>query len=115
MIMGWAKYAEDNYEIILERQRGIEERQIIEGAFSNRTSLQPQAISVSYRMTCDNKSTYCSPKKNDVYLCCKDCGRVFTFTADAQQFFELKGWVAPKRCKVCRNHKKALAAKVSLY
>lgn len=34
---------------------------------------------------------------------CKDCGQEFTITAGEQSFFHSKGYVLPKRCKVCRK------------
>lgn len=47
--------------------------------------------------------------KNKI-LVCVDCGDEFEFTAKDQQFFEEKGFSAPKRCKSCRAKKKAQRA-----
>jgi CxxC-x17-CxxC domain-containing protein len=39
---------------------------------------------------------------------CADCGQEFTFTASEQAFYAEKGFTdAPKRCKVCRQARKA--------
>ena len=43
----------------------------------------------------------------DLQLTCNDCGRDFTFTAADQQFFQERGYSTPKRCKPCRQAKKA--------
>jgi hypothetical protein len=44
------------------------------------------------------------------FLRCCDCGEEFTFTVDAQQYWELKGYLDdPRRCKECfRLHKAQL-------
>lgn len=38
---------------------------------------------------------------------CQDCGQEFVFTERDQEFFAEKGFVDPKRCKPCRDKKKA--------
>jgi CxxC-x17-CxxC domain-containing protein len=43
----------------------------------------------------------------DQQLTCSDCGQDFTFTAADQQFFSERGFSTPKRCKPCRQAKKA--------
>uniref|UniRef100_E6QI66 Uncharacterized protein n=1 Tax=mine drainage metagenome TaxID=410659 RepID=E6QI66_9ZZZZ len=43
----------------------------------------------------------------DLQLTCSDCGRDFTFTAADQTFFQERGYSTPKRCKPCRQAKKA--------
>jgi DNA replicative helicase MCM subunit Mcm2 (Cdc46/Mcm family) len=40
-------------------------------------------------------------------LTCADCGREFAFSAEEQRFFREKGFEPPKRCKECRQAKKA--------
>jgi hypothetical protein len=39
--------------------------------------------------------------------CVGDCGGTFTFTAGEQEFYSDKGMSEPKRCKPCRDKKKA--------
>ena len=44
----------------------------------------------------------------DKTLTCIDCGNEFTFTAGEQEFYKEKGLEnEPKRCKECRDKKKA--------
>lgn len=43
----------------------------------------------------------------DKSLTCQDCGQAFTFSADDQEFFALKGYTEPKRCPSCRQARKA--------
>jgi len=44
----------------------------------------------------------------DKTIICVDCGAEFTFTADEQQRFAEKGFTnEPKRCKTCRDARKA--------
>lgn len=44
---------------------------------------------------------------NDLTIKCIDCSRDFYFTERDQNFFKEKGFSNPKRCKNCRNKKKA--------
>ena len=46
----------------------------------------------------------------DKTLKCIDCGKEFIFTARDQEFFAQKGFSEPKRCKECRDAKKAAKA-----
>lgn len=44
----------------------------------------------------------------DKTIKCVDCGTEFTFTARDQEFYHEKGFTnEPKRCKQCREKKKA--------
>ena len=44
----------------------------------------------------------------DKTIKCLDCGTEFTFTARDQEFYAEKGFTnEPKRCKACRDKKKA--------
>ncbi len=44
----------------------------------------------------------------DKTLVCKDCGNEFVFTAGEQAFYKEKGLDnEPKRCKECRDKRKA--------
>lgn len=45
----------------------------------------------------------------DKTLVCKDCGQEFVFTVGEQAFYKEKGLDnEPKRCKECRDKRKAL-------
>ena len=43
----------------------------------------------------------------DQELQCADCGQMFTFTAEDQEFYSQKGYSTPKRCPACRAARKA--------
>lgn len=43
----------------------------------------------------------------DQTLNCKDCKTDFVFTASEQKFYTDKGFQTPKRCKACRDLRKA--------
>ena len=43
----------------------------------------------------------------DRTLTCQDCSQSFTFSADDQEFFAMKGYTEPKRCPSCRQARKA--------
>ena len=40
-------------------------------------------------------------------LTCVDCGREFAFSAGEQDYYRERGYTPPKRCKDCREAKKA--------
>jgi hypothetical protein len=44
----------------------------------------------------------------DKELTCSDCGGKFLHSAKDQEFFAEKGFSEPKRCKSCRQAKKAV-------
>ncbi len=49
-----------------------------------------------------------SGESQDKVLTCADCGQEFTWSAAEQAFFKEKGFTnEPKRCKDCRDAKKA--------
>jgi hypothetical protein len=43
----------------------------------------------------------------DKLLECVDCGQSFTFSAGEQEFYQQRGMTEPKRCKPCRQARKA--------
>ena len=46
-------------------------------------------------------------EKKDITITCKDCHKDFSFTTGEQEFYEERGYTAPKACKDCRDAKKA--------
>ena len=45
-----------------------------------------------------------SIRKNNVkQIVCVECGEVFEFTANEQEFYKNNGFAEPKRCKTCRK------------
>ncbi len=49
----------------------------------------------------------------DQQLECADCGQVFTFSAEDQEFYAQKGYSTPKRCSGCRAARKASSSNSS--
>lgn len=43
----------------------------------------------------------------DKKIICKDCGQEFIFTVNDQEFYQSHDFTEPKRCKACREIKKA--------
>lgn len=43
----------------------------------------------------------------DQTITCVDCAQTFPFTERDQEFYKEKGFQTPKRCKPCRDIKKA--------
>ncbi|HEY3325421.1 MAG TPA: zinc-ribbon domain containing protein [Planctomycetota bacterium] len=48
-----------------------------------------------------------SDATGDKTVTCVDCGAQFTFTARDQQFYQERGYQAPRRCKTCRDKRKS--------
>ena len=40
-------------------------------------------------------------------LQCVECGKIFEFSGEDQEFYAKKGYSAPKRCPECRENRKA--------
>lgn len=45
-------------------------------------------------------------KDRTKHIVCVECGEVFEFTANEQEFYEKNGFKEPKRCKSCRKIRK---------
>ena len=102
--MGWAKYAEDNYEIHLERiyyqsEKAQETRFQI-------TTVIPSVVPAKVEISVQSSKV---PECKDRTIECCDCGKRFLFTTGEQKFFASHQLHTPKRCKACRqiNKKKA--------
>lgn len=42
----------------------------------------------------------------DIKIKCQDCGEEFIFNTAEQKFYEEKGFIPPKRCRLCRQNRK---------
>lgn len=51
----------------------------------------------------------------DRTLTCQDCGQSFTFSADDQEFFAVKGYTEPKRCPDCRQARRSDRGRTESY
>lgn len=49
-------------------------------------------------------------EKETITTICRDCSEEFTITGSEQNFYEEKGFDLPKRCKKCRDARKAANA-----
>ncbi len=99
--MGWAKYYEDNLEIMYERlaARGsLKEEAEIRLVCTSILPKKKIMVEINEDFFVSHNNQY-----KDKYIICKDCGRVFTFTANAQKHYAYKEWKEPKRCKCCRE------------
>lgn len=99
--MGWAKYYEDNTEIMHERKTAMqycipktEIRVACTGFFSSANVI----VEIKEEPIVLQKAEY-----TDRYIICKDCGRQFLFSARSQKYFHAMDWSDPKRCKCCRS------------
>ena len=111
--MGWAKYAEDNYEIATERL-------YMRGGSSKYVSLEPSHITTRPVMKSveTNKYTPCGSLKNNLIVHveivslnrrsggrkyrCEQCGNCFVLTDRAQYYYRIKGVSTPGTCLQCK-------------
>lgn len=109
--MGFAKYLEDNIEIMLERQfmNVNQDEKTAVKILDSTNFFSLKNVVIKMKSEQQNPASICNDiKYTDKYIVCKDCGRKVLFSADSQKYFESKGRDAPKRCKKCRNYRNAL-------
>lgn len=97
--MGWAKYAEDVFELVSEREKQLNQKTIdaeikIAVCFENPKSFDEK------KQTADGNVEY-----SDIKIVCRDCGKKFLFPIKSQRYFDKQEWEYPKRCKCCREHR----------
>lgn len=101
--MGWAKYYEDNVEIMYDRQATIasqSQETSIKLVCAEVLPITKIIVEIKEERIVHERDEY-----NDKFIVCKDCGRKFLFTANAQKHYDKMGWDDPKRCKECRNYR----------
>lgn len=101
--MGWAKYAEDNYEIHLERIYYQSEK-VQEPRFQI-TTVIPSVVPAKVEITVQSSK---APENKKRTIECCDCGKRFLFTTGEQKFFASHQYQPPKRCKACRQRNKLM-------
>lgn len=104
--MGWAKYAEDDYEIVLERLDHMANR---DNLYIGTAIFPPIACPVGISTEInyyEEQATTTKVKYKDKKLYCQDCGNKFVFSAGEQRFYEKKGLHQPERCRTCRETNK---------
>lgn len=107
--MGLAKYYEDNIEIMFDRLYMMGNYQYTgEIKFDSSTKNTPfEKESIIIYDELKRKKQNPKHKYKDKYIICRDCGKLFLFSAHSQKYFASKGWESPKRCKCCRDFKNA--------
>ena len=94
--MGWAKYCEDNIEIMLERQILRVERQTETKIIVDfHTAVRPAANSVVEEKP-NAKETL---QYEDKYIYCKECGKKFLFSGKQQNRNISKNFTEFTRCR----------------
>lgn len=99
--MGWAKYYEDDIEIIYERQSAIQTR-TQESEIKVVCTIIPTETNILNEVK-KNPLTIQKIHYEDRYIICNDCGNKFIFSAKTQRYYDKMGWYEPKRCKCCRS------------
>ena len=102
--MGWAKYAEDNYEIHLERIYYQSEK-VQEPRFQI-TTVIPSVVPAKVEITVQSSK---APENKKLTIECCDCRRKFLFTTGEQRFYASHNLHTPKRCKACGQINKRIA------
>lgn len=101
--MGWAKYFEDNLEIMYERQAALQARGH-EAKLKIACANVLPVVKLVVEVNTEDHIVHIQEEYKDRYIVCKDCGRKFLFTANTQKHYDKMGWDNPKRCKDCREY-----------
>lgn len=101
--MGWAKYAEDNYEIHLERIY-YQSAKVQEPRFQI-TTVIPSVVPAKVEISVQAPK---APMNNDRTIECCDCGKRFLFATGEQRYYASHQYQPPKRCKACRQRNKIM-------
>ena len=97
--MGYAKYYEDNVEIIESRMM----MHCCETTETQTYDYEMDSIStVSITSKKLKKQSNQSNRKPQLIICC-ECGKSFQFRGGEQRFYEKHHLCKPKRCPTCRN------------
>lgn len=104
--MSFAKYFEDNMEIIEERFALRQQKNkhipiyLVTQEIGSKTYLvTAKVVEVKPEVPKKHK------RKKKKIVCC-DCGETFLFTGGEQKYYEERKLSEPKRCHVCRQKKK---------
>ena len=94
--MGWAKYMEDNLEIMENRMNAYHRTAYIT-AYSPRIT---EPVTSHHQIVINDIpiDELILPKP----LICRDCGCKIKFATEQQNYYSKMGWKPPKRCKKCR-------------
>lgn len=103
--MGWAKYTEDNMEIVRERLSQMTSCSIEHASFILHESVIIPSKALHARNAAPQTKT-----DADEFIVCRKCGKEFLFSANAKRIYKSRGWTRPKLCKSCRKTKKASIA-----
>lgn len=116
--MGWAKYMEDDMEIMQNRNANwnslgfsYPQAQIANHKTSSAISqVSPNCDTLIGVLTefLDDTLVMSEESFSDKKLVCKSCGNQFSFPASKQRRFAKKGWNPPKHCKRCRELREAV-------
>jgi hypothetical protein len=72
------------------------------------TSMPPPATARAAHRRADNGEDMSNPLEfEDRQMTCADCGEGYVWSAADQEFYKKNGYEQPKRCKPCRQAKKA--------
>lgn len=99
--MGWAKYMEDDIEIINERMSRMEDEK---SSYTAEQATLKMPVGTLPVVIAEKASV--AVKHEGKCIVCKNCGKVFTFSVRDKIFYDKMGWNPPKRCKTCREQRK---------
>lgn len=115
--MGWAKYLEDDMEIMQERNPdwnscGFSYSQNQTTPRNNtlvntQNPVDQELLTDLLLVLIENGPVMKEKTYRDRTLMCKHCGRPFLFSSSTQKHFAERGWNQPKRCKRCRDSRTA--------
>lgn len=106
--MSFAKYFEDNMEIIEERFALRQQENDPTPIYHTTQEVGSKIYLVTTKVVEVKPEAPKKQKRKKKKIVCCDCGETFLFTGGEQKYYEKRKLSEPKRCPVCRQKRKEL-------
>lgn len=106
--MSFAKYFEDNMEIIEERFALRQQESDSAPIYRATQEVGTKIYLVTTRVVEVKPESQKKHKRKKKKIVCCDCGETFLFTGGEQKYYEERKLSEPKRCSACRQKRKEL-------
>ncbi len=106
--MSFAKYFEDNMEIIEDRQRMREEDSIYHTGIVLTVNTTVPYLNLTTKVTVEKIVPPKKQKRKTKVISCVTCAKTFKFTGGEQKFYEEHKFCDPTHCPECRAIKKQI-------
>lgn len=106
--MSFAKYFEDNVEIIEERFALRQQKNDLTPIYRATQEVGSKTYLVTTKVVEVKPESPKKHKRKQKKIACHDCKETFFFTGGEQKYYEERKLSEPKRCPACRQKRKEL-------